>query len=147
MAQEVSNEVVPTAQSVSAKIANMNAGEVGVYSTFKGEDFKTRVQVAQALSAAQPISDFLGETINLANVVVQAVDVADEDGTLNEAVRVILVDDKGKSYAALSDGLYRSLQNLFGVLGEPSTWPEPLPVRVVEEKSRKGFKFFTIQIV
>jgi len=36
--------------------------------------------------------------------------------------------------------------NLFGILGQPSEWAGPLPITVVEQKSRKGYRFFTIKI-
>jgi len=145
MASE-NQELETTTTSVRSQLAGMNAGDVGVFSTFKGEDFKTRVAVYQALTDAEPVADHVGETIQLANVVAQAVEVADETGAVNETVRVILVDDKGKSYAALSDGLFRSIRNIFGILGEPQQWGQPLPVKVLEEKSRKGFRFFTLKI-
>src|SRR5690606_1115300 len=115
-------------------------------STFSGDDFATKAKVFDAITNPEPISDHLGETIQLANVVAQSVEVADDEGTLNEAARVILIDADGQAYAGLSDGLLRSIQNLFGILGMPNTWPGPLPVKVTEEKSRKGFKFFTIKL-
>ncbi len=146
MSTNESQELDTHVSSLRNEIASMSAGDVGVYSTFKGEDFETRKQVLAALMDPQPIADNLGKTINLANVIAQAVEVADDNGVLNETVRVILVDDKGTSYAGLSDGLFRSIRNIFGILGEPATWPGPLPVKVTEEKSRKGFRFFTIKV-
>lgn len=141
-----SQELDTNVSSLRSELASMSAGDVGVYSTFKGEDFDTRKKVLAALTDTAPVSDHLGKTIKLANVIAQSVEVADDNGVLNESVRVVLVDEAGASYAALSDGLFRSIRNIFGILGEPHQWPGPLPVKVVEEKSRKGFRFFTIKV-
>jgi len=140
--QELSTHV----SSLRGQLASMGKGDVGVFSTFAGDDFETRVKMLDALTDPAPISEHLGETIKLANVIAQAVEIADDDGVVNETVRVILVDDEGNSYAALSDGLFRSIQNIFGILGQPHEWPNPLPVKVIEAKSRKGFRFFTIKV-
>ena len=145
-----SQEIVSQANvnSMRSQVASMSSGNMGVFSTFKGQDFATKKKVLAAMTDAEPIAGHLGETIKLSNVVAQAVEVANEQtGELNDSVRVILVDDKGKAYVGTSDGLFRSLQNIFGILGEPDSWDESLAVKVVEEKSRKGFRFFTIKLV
>lgn len=146
MDNEITSQDMQNVSTVRSELSSMNSGDVGVFSTFNGEDFETRKRVFDALTNPEPISDNLGKTINLANVIAQAVEVADESGATNETVRVILVADDGTSYAGLSDGLFRSIRNIFGILGQPDQWPAPLPVKVVEEKSRKGFKFFTIKM-
>jgi len=143
----VSTDVVATGgMTAASKIDNLNAGALGIFSTFPQTDRAGQVAVYAAITDAEPIGDHLGTLINLANVVAQVVEVADADGNLVSATRMILVDADGTAYAGLSEGLYRSLVNIFGLLGNPSTWAEPLPVTVVEAKSRKGYKFYTIKL-
>lgn len=132
--------------SATDKITMLNNAAVAITSTFTGEDFATKVQVFDAVSNALPISEHVGETINLRNWVGQVVEVSDEDGELQSVVRVILVDADGTAYAALSDGLYRALVNIAGVIGLPDTWATPIPVKIVEQRSRKGYRFFTLKI-
>jgi hypothetical protein len=146
-------ESVETGTDVSVRsdpravIAALASGESTVFSTFAGTDHATKVEVLKALTDTESVDDHLGEVINLANVVVQSIEVVDaETGEATPAPRIILVDADGTAYAAVSTGLLRSLENIFGILGQPSTWPAPLPITVVEEKSRRGFKFFTVKV-
>jgi len=142
----VDAELVSGDVATVTNVAELSAAEAGVFSTFKGEDFATRVKVFAAVTDAEPLSDHIGEVINLANVVAQNVEVHDDNtDSMVKAARVILVDDEGKAYAAISDGLYRSLQNIFAIVGYPESWDGGVfPIVVKEVKSRKGFRFFTV---
>lgn len=134
--------------SIASAVSSLNHGEVSVYSSIKGDDFATKARVLAATTNAIPLSDHLGETIMLKDVVVQAIEVADEQsGEMQEAARIILLAEDGTSYAAVSGGIFKALTNMFGILGEPATWPHALPVQIVEEKGRKGFKYFTVKLV
>ena len=39
------------------------------------------------------------------------------------------------------------LNTMFGIFGTPNTWTEPLCIKVIERRSRRGFKFFSIEPV
>lgn len=133
--------------SVNASIDSLSSGKANVYSSFTGDDFATKVAVLNAVTNSTPIADNLGKTIKLANVVVQSVEMENEQtGELANQPRVILIDDKGAAFHAISGGILKSVENLFGILGHPSTWPGPVSVQIVEEKSRRGFRFYTIKL-
>jgi hypothetical protein len=138
-------------KNVRAEISSFATGDTGIMSTFTGDDF---FQVAKsqlaATSGSEPIADHLKETILLDNWVIQPVEIADENGELQQTARVTLVDTtNGKSYHATGMTLVNSLKSIVAALGNrlPSEWPEPLPVKVVESRTRKGFKFFDLQVV
>lgn len=134
--------------TIATQVSNLNDGTVSVFSSIKGDDFATKARVLAATTNAVALNEHLGETILLKDVVVQAIEIADEQtGEQNEAARVILLAEDGTSYSAVSEGIFKALTNMFGILGQPHTWPHALPVQVVEERSRKGFKFFTIKLV
>lgn len=138
--------------TIADQVTNLNDGQVAVFSSIKGDDFASKARVLAATTNAVRLDDNLGKTILLKDVVAQAITVNNEDAktgevTEEEAVRVILLDEDGTSYAAVSTGIFKALTNMFGILGQPHTWPHALPVQVVEEKSRRGFKFFTIKLV
>ena len=143
----MSNELdVTTNNKAVESIATLRSG-AGVFSTISGDDMASKVKTLNAMTAAEPISEHLNKPIKLANFVCQAVEINDEKtGESLDAVRVILIDDQGKSYAAISDGIMGSLRDLVSILGEPSVWESPLPVKVIEQKSRKGFRFFSLTI-
>lgn len=131
-------------------IAVKNAGSVSLvdgYSSITGTDIEARKKVYTAISAAQQLSDHLGKTINLKDVIVQPVTSENEEtGEVDEYLRTTLIDADGTAYAAGSSGVASSLKNLFGVFGEPEIWTEPLAIKVVEKKGRKGFKFMSIEL-
>jgi len=127
-------------------VQNMGTGVSNVYSTIIGDTPEARIAILEAVTNAEPIADHLDEIIQLKDVVVQATEIGQEDGSERDALRIILIDSEGKSYAAVSDGLFKAMQNMFAILGNPNTWTEPLPVKVVEVRGRRGFKFFTIKI-
>lgn len=130
-----------------ADVAGIRKGEVDVVSTFEGNDFDTMKDVAKSVANAEPIADHLGQTINVSNVVMQRAEFTNEQtGEIEDGIRVILVDDKGKSYVGASKGMLNSIQTLLGLLPPVSQWPAPVPVKVVEKKARLG-KFFTIELV
>lgn len=137
-------EIVPANKALSS-IASLKAGN-GVYSTIQGSDFESKKTVLNALTNAKPLNESIGVVINLTNIVAQAVTVNDAaTGEEVDAVRVILMDVDGSSYAAVSDGIMGSLRDIFAILGDPSTWTEPLPVvATANQGSIKGRKYFKL---
>lgn len=130
-----------------ATVNNMATGIASVWSTFEGETQADKLKVLAALTNAEPIADNLNKKFNLANFVVQATSITDtETGELEDVVRTVLVDDKGKAYAGVSNGLVKALENLVGILGHPSKWDAPIPVEVTEVRGRNGHRFYTLKI-
>lgn len=117
-----------------------------LYSSIKGTDIATRLEILKAVNEADPIADHLGEVIELRHIVVQAVDTVDEKtGEPQSYERVILVSDDGKAFVGSSKGLMNSVRTILGVLGEPETWGMSIPVTVTEEGPR-GRQFFRVNI-
>lgn len=136
-------------QPISAReqVENLNNGALTVFSTYKTDDQEGKMNLFIALSDAGSLGEHLNETINLANVVAQVVEVNDENNGTIEAVRVILIDDEGRAYAGVSNGLLKAIQNMFQVIGLPHQWEGGMiPVRVVREKARSGWYFHTIKL-
>lgn len=149
---EVSTDVVGqnhagTVATAREQVAGMDAGVATIYSTIKTDSLAAKVELFTALSNAERIDDHLGETINLKHVVAQVVEVTQEDGSKTDTVRTILIAEDGTAYAAVSSGLFKALENLLQVLGTPDTWGNAaIPIQVVAEKSRRGFRFFTVKM-
>lgn len=151
---EVSTDVVGSenntgrsAVTARDQIANINDERKTVFSTIKTDSLTEKMSLFAALSDALPIADNLGKQINLIHVVAQVVEVKQTDGSLQEAVRTILIDQDGTAYAGTSGGLFKALENLLEVLGTPDTWGSAaVPIQVVELKSRSGMKFYTVKL-
>lgn len=138
---------VTGATDVVAAIAGLNTPGSAYYTSIKGGDFATRKRLAKALTSSSPIDEHLGETLDLVNIIVMPVDLANEAGEVNTAPRVILITADGTAYHATSVGLLSAIRNLFATLGEPDAWDEAVQVKIVQQKGRNGFKFFTINLL
>lgn len=130
------NEIAPSATPSS------------VFCSYKTDDFVSKMRLAATISETENIANHLGETIMLTHFIVQSVEMDDEKrvGEKVWAQRTILLDDKGQGYSAISSVMVQRLWTLIGILGEPSTWPEPVPVVVTKEKGAK-FSFFDLKVV
>lgn len=139
--------------TLASTVQSLNNGQIAVYSSMKGDDFDTKVAVLAATTNAAPLNENFGKTINLVNVVVQAIDIEslnEKTGEVevNEAVRTVLLDADGTSYYAVSGGIFKALTNMFGILGEPHVWVKPLTIHVVEERSKKNaaHRYMTVKL-
>ena len=59
---------------------------------------------------------------------------------------LVLVDADGTAYAGVSDGIFKSLQNLVSIFGAPTTWERPIPVQVQRVKGNNGYSYHTLKI-
>lgn len=110
-------------------------------STFDG-----KVKLYSALQNAEKLADHLNEPLRMVNAVAQSVQVTDEQtGEMTSSARVIIVTDDDKAYAATSPTLLAGLNTMFGIFGTPNTWKQPIAVKVVEHRSRRGYKFYSIE--
>lgn len=107
-----------------------------------------KIKLYSALQNAEKLDEHLNEIMLMSNAVAQAVQVTDDQtGEVSATVRVIIVTADGKAYSATSPTLAAGLNTMFGIFGTPNTWDAPLPIKVVERRSRRGFKFFSIEPV
>lgn len=107
-----------------------------------------KIKLYSALQNAEKLDEHLNESLAMVNAVAQAVQVTDDQtGEVSNTVRVIIVTADNKAYAATSPTLAAGLNTMFGIFGTPNTWTEPLTIKVVERRSRRGFRFFTVEPV
>ena len=135
--------------SVNNSIESFTGGVGRLFTTIKGEDFSAKLALNNAIADAEPIDKHLDKWINLKDIVIQDVEFTDEDEstgetTTTQGIMVVLVDDQGKTYRAFSNGVFRDLQRLLNILGDPNTWPDPVSVKVVQTVSGKN-RFYNLR--
>jgi len=135
-----------SSNNVRAEIANMASGANAVFSTIVGEGFEAKALLLEALSNSVPVAENLGKRINLVDVVVEAIDLPNEQTKEMETQpRVILLDEDGSAYHAISGPFLRDVQRLLSVMGQPSAWPGALPVKAI--KAGQGTRqYFTLKL-
>ena len=140
-AEIVLADTTTNAQNIIDAFQNPDAA---VFSTINVVSFADRITVVKAMTNAKKLADNLDKTFALTGWTAQAVDVVQDSGELSPSVRVVLMADDGTAYDCVSTGIANALSNLQAVLGEPSSWPEPVKVKAVEEKGRRGFRYTTL---
>lgn len=143
-------EIAVSSNDLLATLEGMRGGSSNVVTTFEDSSWEARTATFDAMTNALRIDDNFGTVINLRNWVIQPVsmpvDEKDPSKGTQLSPRIILIDEDGTAYAAISTGILTSLQNLAGVFGKPADWPSAIPVTVSEQKSRAGFRFMTLSI-
>lgn len=76
--------------------------------------------------------------IAMKHVSVEVCELHDEEKGDVVAPRVVIVDKDGKSYQAVSVGVYQSLKRIFMLFGTPDSWSEPLTVVPMLTSTKKG---------
>lgn len=147
--EQVGNDIIAAdSMDVSSAIESINSGNVAVASSFTGDDFETRKGIMKAMSSSEPVADHLDKEIKLANYVIHAVEMPDENtGELREVARVILIDDKGKAYHAISGAMFKRLETIVGIVGHPENWDSPISVKVTQRKGNGPNKFYDLALV
>ena len=109
----------------------LSAEGTASYSSLKSGTAKEKAELFNAMSNPEhKVADYINKTIMVKDVYVEVIDLTDEDtGESVQAPRIVLIDTDGKTYQAVSKGIFGSLAGLFKVFGEP-TWEEGLPLTV-----------------
>lgn len=78
------------------------------------------------------IADHINETIAVKDLFCEVVQCANQEtGEVSVCPRIVLIDDKGKSYASVSLGIYSAMKKLMSIYGQP-TWDKPIKVKVMQ---------------
>lgn len=94
---------------------------------------------------AHRIADYINATINAKDVFCEIVTVTNrETGEITQCPRVVLIDDKGEGYQAVSFGVFSALKKLMQVYGVP-TWEPAIPVKV-QQISKGTNKMLTFSV-
>ena len=141
----MSEVAIASAQTAESQLEKIDNSNLALRTTFSMDTSEGQDMAFAALQSSEPLSEHLGEVINLVHFMGQTINVADETtGEMTVRVRTVIIDDKGNAYSATSDQLLNSLVTLTAIYGPPTKWSAPKQVVVKEERSRRGFRFFTV---
>lgn len=141
----MSEVAIASAQTAESQLEKIDNTSLALRTTFTMDTPEGQDMAFAALQSSEPISEHLGEVINLVHFMGQSINVMDEaTGEMTVRARTIILDDKGNAYSATSDQLLNSLVTLTAIYGPPAQWSAPKPIVVKEARSRRGFRFFTV---
>ena len=122
-------------------------GDNAVSHFFDTTTMDGKMALYNAMQTADKVDEHLNEPLHVTNVLAQAIEVANQEtGEINPSTRVVIHAEEG-DFAAASPALAHSFGNLFAIFGTPDKWAAPLVLKVVEKKSRRGYKFFDLELV
>ena len=100
------------------------------YSSMKSETQDQKVALYKAQNSPdKKLKECVNMTIPLKDVYVEIIDMQDQNtGDMIKLPRIVLVDQDGVSYQAVSLGIFKCLSKIFKLFGEPHTWQTPLTV-------------------
>ena len=120
-------------------IHDLTAPAEACYCSVKAESKDEKVALYNATNAPDfRLKSFINKPINVKDIFVEVVTcVNKETGEVRKSPRTVLIDDKGKSYTAVSLGVFSALRKLFTIFGTPDTWDKPMkitPIGVQKDK-------------
>jgi len=141
----MTNALIPVGKDndttyISKKVET-KVDKISIYNALNNPD----ENVADNINMKIELVDVLLEQIEMLNDEDDGIEVVSETGEIVEeepettvAVRTVLIDKDGKSYQAVSKGVYNSIKQIINIFGEPSTWEDPLTVEVKQVKVKRG---------
>lgn len=99
------------------------------YCTMTAEDRKAKATLYNACANPEKISAHLNHEIRMIHFYVEIIQCANEStGGVVNVPRIVLIDETGKGYQAVSVGVYNAVKRIVSMFGNPNTWDEPVTV-------------------
>lgn len=91
------------------------------------------------------LADCINMKINAKDLFIEVVDCTNEEtGEVTACPRIVIIDDQGVSYQAVSLGIYSALKKVIQIFGTP-TWANPITLEV-KQVTKGTRKMLTINI-
>lgn len=149
MSENTNTEIVPTV----ANITGMQPGTMVTSFKPNPEDRATSAKIFNAMNnPGHRISGCINQTLSIVDYLVEVMEMPEKDkegnltGNINDVPRVVLVDDKGEAYQAVSVGTYNALKNCILVCGD-APWNPPVKLKVKQVPVGQGNSMLTFDMV
>ena len=117
------------------------------YCTMQAVDNRAKVTLFNACSNPEKVADYIGKQIKLMHFYVEIIQtVSEQTGEIVNVPRVVLIDEAGKGYQAVSIGMYNSLKRVVAMFGDPATWDRPHTVEIQQVSTKTGRTFNLLMI-
>lgn len=141
----VQNDFVPEAIDIVGSLTNVT-GEY--YCSVNADDPVKKAELFNAMNNPdERLADHINEVIKVKDVYCEAVELVNEQtGLSNVNPRIVLIDEKGKSYQCVSFGVFNALKKIMSpaFFGAP-TWENPIPIKV-KQITRGQRSMLTLEI-
>ena len=124
----------------------LSAESPSTYCSVQGGDRKAKALVYNAMNnPTHRVGDCINKKLMIKDVLAEVIELENEEtGEMQQVPRVVLIDEKGESYQAVSTGIFNAVKKAIAVFGAP-TWDEPLPI-VIKQVSLGKNQMLTFDI-
>ena len=118
------------------------------YCSMQVTDEKSASMLFKAMNQPDDsLGDHINETIDVANIFIQPVAMANQEtGEMNVVPRIVLFDVEGKTYVTVSRGIYNALKNMCAIVGTPEIWKAPVTIKVGQRQIKER-RMLTFDVV
>lgn len=128
-------------------IISSNNGSSPMFCSMTANSEEEKIRLFNIMNSPEfKLADYINMEIEVRDVIVEPVDVANDDGEIIKAPRIVLVDKDGKAYQCVSNGVYSSLSKMFKIFGNP-TWEKPKKVKVKQINKSGNRSVITLEML
>lgn len=113
-------------------VADMTTAETAFTSLTANTD-EEKAHLFNAINSPEKrLADCINMTINAKDLYMEIVNCTNEQtGEVTPCPRIVIIDDAGVSYQAVSVGIYSALKKIVRIFGSP-TWHNPIPLEIMQ---------------
>lgn len=132
----------------AAMIADLSTA-ITAYCSIHVDTVEDKIKVYNAMSNAQEsLAEHIGEEIPIRHIYVDVIQCENEKtGEKENCPRIVLIGQDGRTFQAVSKGVFGSLKRIFQMFGTPDTWDFALVVKLRRVKTRRGYYTNTLEAV
>lgn len=117
-----------------------------IITSLKMDTIDDKKKMFNAMNATDySLSDYFDEPFTVADYLIHDCEIADDNGEVTQAKRLVLFDTDGKTYSTVSNSAFDSFGKIITIFGEPSEWNGEIRIKATEKKSRK-YKFISLEV-
>ncbi|MCY7525130.1 hypothetical protein MWG61_13370 [Bacillus safensis] len=120
-----------------------------IFSTLQLTDNKSRKHFYNAINSAKhAVGENINKRFKITNIIAHPVQLMNEEtGELENAMRVIFIDEKGEGWHSVSTGIAQSAQRIIFAYGQGPWDNDPIEVEVKQQKTRNNNNILVLEIV
>lgn len=116
------------------------------FCSMKAETDEEKAALFNAMNnPSDRLADAINMTIQAKDLYIEIVNCTNEKtGEVTACPRIVIIDEAGKSYQAVSVGIFSALKKIIQVFGAP-TWAKPIPM-TVKQITKGERKMLTLNV-
>ena len=136
-------------ENVKGELTLFSGLKQNIYCSKEADSIEEKKNLFNALESCDALlNDCVGQEINLKDIYVEEKEVVDDEtGEVKTKFRTILFDENGQTYATGSYGIYNVLKKIVSIYGLPTTWENPLRVKVCKRPIGNGKQSLTLTLI